>query len=467
MRKIFGFNFGFGQRIGIGFTITILLGISVGLASLLALRSVIHIKDRVALQNSQDLIEVEKLKTAIHQESGAIRGYLITRDGTYLADLKVAKDQAQATLENLIKRERDPKSVSLLSQIFEKRKAHEHLFQDLVKSRSTKNQASLRKVYEEKLMPEFDDLDQALSRFTDGKEILLAQNLQLSIESADSAIRMIIFIASAALILAIAIAFLLTRTLNRMHRNLEKAVVARDDLLAMVSHDLKNPLSAIMMSVSFIQKHLPDTERSKLIKSSVETIGRASERMHRLISDLLDLARIEANAIPLELKPQDPRTLVGEALDLLKNHAMQKLVRIKLDYDNDSAPLICDRERVLQVLSNLIGNAIKFSPEGQFITIRIQSNPREVIFSIADQGPGISGGQASQVFKRYWQSKSTTAHQGHGLGLFIANAMVVAHGGRIWFESGPGRGSTFSFTIPRSVRKTVSGKTLRQNQSLT
>jgi signal transduction histidine kinase len=175
---------------------------------------------------------------------------------------------------------------------------------------------------------------------------------------------------------------------------------------------------------------------------------RSADRANRLIRDLLDAARIEDGKLPIEPRRADPASLIRETVELLLPQAADKPLRLEVDAPDDLPAVCADRDRTLQVLTNLVGNAVKFTPAGGRVVARAAADASsEVRFTITDTGPGLSADELSHLFDRYWQAKKT-AKLGTGLGLVIAKGIVEAHGGRIWAESEPGRGSTFHFTLP-------------------
>jgi signal transduction histidine kinase len=167
--------------------------------------------------------------------------------------------------------------------------------------------------------------------------------------------------------------------------------------------------------------------------------------MNSLIRDLLDLARIEAGRFQLRREPQRVQDIVDDTLILVRPLADVK--RVTITEEVDDSPIDADRDRAFQVLSNLIGNAIKFTPEGGAIVLQARRQGREVLFTVADTGPGIPSEQLPHVFDRYWQARRS-GHEGTGLGLYIAKGIVEAHGGRIWAESPPGSGARLHFSLP-------------------
>jgi signal transduction histidine kinase len=233
----------------------------------------------------------------------------------------------------------------------------------------------------------------------------------------------------------------------RLYKAAQDATRARDDLVAIVSHDLRNPVHTINMAAAFLLEVAPPVDRRITSRRQLEVIQRAANRANRLISDLLDVARIQAGGLSVDPVSVDVRSLVQEAVDAATPLATGSQLTLQGSVADDVTMVSSDRDRILQVFANLIGNAIKFTPKGGQITIRAETDGPEVKFSVADTGPGIPAEHLSHVFDRYWQAKST-AKLGTGLGLSIAKGIVAAHGGRIWVESKPGDGATFIFTLP-------------------
>ncbi len=224
----------------------------------------------------------------------------------------------------------------------------------------------------------------------------------------------------------------------------EAAIGTRDDVLAVVSHDLRDPLSTIAMSAALqLETPLPEPRR----RDQLEAIRRAAGRMDRLIGDLLDAAAIEAGRLSVVPAPTDVAPMLRECCEAFLEPAAGKRQRLECRAERSVPPVLADRGRVIQALGNLIGNAVKFTPEGGRITVRAEPAGKEVSFSVSDTGPGIPAGDLPHIFERFWQARRTGV-AGAGLGLAIAKGIVEAHGGRIHVDSELGRGTTFRFTLP-------------------
>ena len=231
----------------------------------------------------------------------------------------------------------------------------------------------------------------------------------------------------------------------RLYQESQQAVRAREEVLAIVSHDLRNPLSAVILGSSMLQMSptMADEDSEQL-----ETIEASAKRMNRLIADLLDVTRLEGGKrLPIEPASVPIAELMREADDLFRAQAAVASVTIEYQVEDDLPPVYADHHRVMQVLSNLIGNSLKFTPPGGRITVSANRQDGMVRFRIADTGPGIPHEHLSDIFSPYWQAKRTE-RLGAGLGLPIAKGIVEAHGGRIWAESEQGEGTQFYFTLP-------------------
>jgi signal transduction histidine kinase/DNA-binding NarL/FixJ family response regulator len=230
----------------------------------------------------------------------------------------------------------------------------------------------------------------------------------------------------------------------RLYRSATEALRSRDRVLGVVAHDLRNPLSTIAMSAELLME--PGLTPEQQVRQ-LHVVRRSAERMDRLIQDLLDVARIESDRLYLHLEHRSPATLAREAVELNGALATARGLSMETDIAPDAGPVKVDRDRILQVLSNLIGNAIKFTPADGRIRVSLRPDEESVRFGVSDTGPGIEPEHLTQLFQPFWQARRGGS-DGAGLGLAIAKGIVEAHGGRIWAESTPGRGTTFSFTLP-------------------
>ena len=234
---------------------------------------------------------------------------------------------------------------------------------------------------------------------------------------------------------------------TRLYSAAQAAVRAREDVLHVVSHDLGNSLSAIVVTTTVLLRTLPEEEGDPELRRRIASIRDLARRMQRLRQDLLDVASIESGRLGIEWDRWDPAGVAREALETFAPLAAEKRIALDGEVADALPPLDGDRERILQVLANLLGNAVKFTPEGGRVALRVEEDGGGVRFSVDDTGPGIPPEHLPHVFDRFWKVRTANRH-GAGLGLAISKGIVEAHDGRIWVESDVGRGSTFSFVLP-------------------
>ena len=242
----------------------------------------------------------------------------------------------------------------------------------------------------------------------------------------------------------------------RLYEQAESAVRARDDVLAVVSHDLRNPLGVVSAVVQTLRRTVSTAASAATATSDLASrvdvqcgaIVRATDRMSCLIDDLLDFARIESGRLRITPAPCDVRAVVDEAIVALEPLAAQKRIALTCEVPPHDCTALLDRARIVQVLANLVGNAVKFVGPGGRILVAVAAAEREIAVTVTDDGPGIAPHQVPRVFERYFQAESTQ-RLGTGLGLAIVKGLVEAHGGRVSVRSVLGEGSSFTFVLPR------------------
>jgi len=227
----------------------------------------------------------------------------------------------------------------------------------------------------------------------------------------------------------------------------DKALTSREDFMAMVSHDLRSLLGGIALSADLLKEVERSDQPFVKVKRYADSIQRFSARMNRLVGDLMDMASIEAGKLSMHRVRHNASSLVRDSLEAFEPAAAAQGIELASKQDDLAAAVDLDHERILQVLTNLVGNALKFTPRGGRITISVERRGEEVCFGVFDTGCGIAPDKLDAMFTRYYQA-SDGDRRGLGLGLFIAKSIVDGHGGRIWAESTPGNGCTVRFTLP-------------------
>jgi PAS domain S-box-containing protein len=236
-----------------------------------------------------------------------------------------------------------------------------------------------------------------------------------------------------------------------LYEQARAATRSREEVLAVVSHDLRNPLNAVLLAAVILDEYTDPERWDERERLQLRTIRHSAEQMTTLIHDLVEVVALEAGTRVLHLECVDTSALLRAAAEMYAGLAGEQEVALGVDVPPEVPDLRADRARLLQVLSNLVGNALKFTPRGGEVRIGAEAAGELVRVWVSDTGPGIDPEHLPRLFERFWQARRGD-RAGLGLGLSIAKAIVDAHGGRIWAESTPGSGSTFSFTLPLDPR---------------
>lgn len=238
----------------------------------------------------------------------------------------------------------------------------------------------------------------------------------------------------------------LTGSFNRMAAALDATETMRQQLIADVSHELKTPLASIKGYMEGLQDGvIPPTPET------YQLVHREADRLQRLVSDLQELSRAEVNQLQMDVRPCNPVDLLNQAVAALRPQYNDKGIRLETDLPAETLDVLADVDRIRQVVINLLGNALQYTPAGGRVRLRLSYDNHMVRFSVYDNGIGLDAADLDRVFQRFYRVDKSRARRsgGSGIGLTIARYIVEAHGGRIWAESaGPGQGSTFIFTLP-------------------
>ena len=249
--------------------------------------------------------------------------------------------------------------------------------------------------------------------------------------------------------------------LEKANRELKKLDQMKSDFVASVSHDIRTPLNSVQESIALILDGVvnPVEEKGKKV---LEIAKRSIGRLTSMINDLLDFSKLEAGKMRLHIEPSDMQVLIDEVLGSLKSLADKKKIKIVFDPIKEFPKIPCDAERMIQVLTNLVGNAVKFTSENGTVTVTVSGPPQDrAKITISDTGIGIAKEDLARVFERFEQVKGATPaeYKGTGLGLSICKELIKLHGGEIWAESELGKGSHFIIALPfhqNAERKNIS-----------
>jgi signal transduction histidine kinase len=227
-------------------------------------------------------------------------------------------------------------------------------------------------------------------------------------------------------------------------------LASRDNFVEMVSHDLRNLLCDIMLEASLLAEGASDSEEGQRIVDGMHRFERSAARMRGLIGDLVDVVSIDAGKLSVRPARGDVSALLHEAVEMFGPAARKQAMVLRCECDDQVLWAQFDGHRMLQVLANLLTNALKFTPRGGTIVVRGERSGDGVLVSVTDTGMGIPSDQIENVFKRFWQVAEDD-RRGLGLGLYICRCIIDAHGGKIWAESRPGGGSSFLAMLPAAV----------------
>jgi signal transduction histidine kinase len=233
----------------------------------------------------------------------------------------------------------------------------------------------------------------------------------------------------------------------RLHQAERRATQVRDEVLQILAHDLRNPLGSAMMQLALLRR--PHGQPERRLTKPIEALERATTRMSRILEDLLEVCRLEAGQLELSRADLDPADILAQAAESQRGSVARQSLALRVDLPPDLPRVRADASKVLQVLENLVGNALKFTTSGG-VGLGAKQVGEEVVFWVADTGSGIAAEDVPHVFDRFWQAKRSN-RSGAGLGLAIVNGIVQAHGGRVWLESQLGSGSTFFFSLPKAA----------------
>jgi signal transduction histidine kinase len=225
----------------------------------------------------------------------------------------------------------------------------------------------------------------------------------------------------------------------------------KSTFISVISHELKTPVALIKGYVSTLRREDANWDR-EIVQDSLKVIEEEADRLTELIENLLDASRLQAGALAINLSDVALDALAGRIAERFRTQTSQH--EIVVDFPPNFPVILADEERLAQVLSNLISNAIKYSPAGGEILVSGQVRPEQVILCASDQGPGIAAGDIPHIFDRFYRAADASrTTKGAGLGLYLARAVIEAHGGRIWVDPKPGEGARICFSLPREARQ--------------
>jgi signal transduction histidine kinase len=434
----------------VGFAATLAVIAFIAAVSTLLLHDVITQKDLVIYDYGQDLILTERLRYLAEKKVSLIRGYYITHEQSFLDEIPVQTQQFNDIVHQLLQTATPEETANLndLTELFRGyHKANAEVLDHLKKGEAD---AAILNELARKVRPFRQAFQAKLAKIVKSDSDKLDRAKQDSLRISHRSFVLIAVIAATALTLAAILAFMLGRTLNNLYQSAVRATRLREEVLGIVAHDLKNPITAIQLNSRLLMRAAKSADSPKDVGRLMERIERVTHQMQRLIDDLLVADKIESGMFAINCQIENVSLLLSDAAQAARALAQQKQIKFETRFSPNLGELVCDRERLMQVLSNLLGNAIKFTPEKGVVVFEVIGLNDDILFVVKDTGPGITPKQMPHLFERRWQAQAS-AQKGNGLGLFIAKSIVKAHRGKITVESTPDEGTIFRVEIPRGL----------------
>jgi signal transduction histidine kinase len=378
------------------------------------------------------------------------RGYLLSGNPDLLAKLRTTETSFDHDLVELRTGALTPTMTDLVAEVERTAERFRRVQRELVDDRGRSTIEDVIRRFEGELLALQREVERSLNRLLVRKEAAIQDVYKHAELNRGRMVRQMYGLLSVLTLVGLAVTWLSARRLHQSHRTEEqalkrarRALAARDELMGVVAHDLRTPLAAITAKAALLRREAPSEDSRKQARS----IENVAIRMEFLIKSLLDMAAMDGDRLSIAPELFDVDGVVHDTVDMFDGPADSKQIRLEHADADPGLTVHGDRERVLQVLVNLVGNALKFTPRGGIVRLAVEHNDGKALFSVSDSGPGVSRESAPHVFERLWKD-DRGGQGGTGLGLFIAKGIVEAHGGRIWVESEPPHGATFYFTLP-------------------
>jgi signal transduction histidine kinase len=441
----------FRRQLIAGHAIALLLTIGTAVTAIVALQVASSAGERVARQLAYDLSVEQRLRYAAERLVTTSRGYLLTGEAEYETHFEDSLDDLRSQLRALTSRPLDVITIQRAGEVERTAKEYVDAAETAARERiATGDPRKIIRYFDETMRPKREAFEGAVDELANHEAIVLEAWLDDAQGIAQRAQLALALASGFAIASSIALALIVMRRLSAQYERMRKATeaatqaaAARQEVLAVVSHDLRNPLGAIQMASSL----LADADHDDRSTRQIAAIRTAADRMQHMIDELLEAARAESRTLELHREICDTKELLARTSELFEGRANKASIRLRID----AAParVFADRERVLEVLSNLVGNALKFTPPGGEIRVTAEPRADEVLFKVEDNGPGIEPEQLPHVFERHWQGRRQRGSL--GLGLYISKHLVEAQGGHIGADSVLGEGTTMWFTLPMTA----------------
>ncbi|HEX2687400.1 MAG TPA: HAMP domain-containing sensor histidine kinase [Kofleriaceae bacterium] len=423
------------------------MSLVIGTVAVVAMRTTSSRLEAVARDLETDMISIYLLRLQAEQLVSTSRGYLLTGDVEKMQRFDAAAARIETTLAEMGKhQDLGPDVTRIRVAVRTYNQAVKNAAQQRI---ATGDPRMVVSFMESTLGPAHERFEHEIGRLLDREEDKFERASQGARRFAQRAEGIVAVAIGAAVLLSLSLAWIFIRRLNAQYARereateiARRAVAARDELLAVVSHDLRTPLQAVTMGANM----LDEVATSAAMRRPLAVISAAVERMQHLIDELIDVARLEQHGLELRRERCSGGDLIESAASLFHARAAKAQIEVTCCADAPTS-LVVDRERILQVLTNLVSNALRYTPSGGKIAMSVEAANEAVKFAVSDTGPGIPEDQVPHLFDRYWQG-GVKKRGSLGLGLYICKQIVDAHGGQLGVATELGRGSTFWFMLP-------------------
>jgi len=400
--------------------------------------------------SSQVKLALQSILQSTTDAETDIRGYLLSGDSQFLTSYASSRSTIQKQLLIISRVTADnPQQQKLIQQVKEEIAQRFAMLQSEIKLQQQGDDSDQAAALVEHGRLVMSEVRKTISTMMQNEDVLLSSRSTQTTESYQ-----ILYIASLTGVVftlgLLILAFYLIRTEFRRRNMLEQN---KDEFLSMASHELKTPITSLKLFTEVLDRKLRENKINEA-KQVVKKIVNQSEKLSALITDLLDITRIQTGKLQMEKAPFDLNELIDDTVEALQETTRRHKIRVR----GKIRQLVSgDRYRIYQVLSNLLTNAIKYSPNGGTIVIRVSKQQSHALVSVVDKGVGIEKKHQKKIFERLYQigNRQDRSSRGLGIGLFVSAQIVKQHHGRIWVKSKKGKGSIFSFTLPLAKKPKV------------
>ena len=442
----------FSTQAGLGFAFVTAITIAVVAGSVFSIHATAGRRAQILERYSDNLVHASQMQAAADQMVAAGRGYLLTGESELLKRIDDAERRLESCSQALSQQADSTDEQDLLRHVVGSAERYRWVLDDLLRlprPAPRDQQLGMSVAIKERLLPARDDLGREIDALVAMEQQLQSKGRLSAKHMLDRELQRLSTLGALGIALSVLLAWSFTRTLSGLYRSerqatgaAKRAVEAREETLAMVAHDLRNPLNAIMLKATLFNAY-PASEKAR---EAATSIARVASRMDDIIEALLDSASIEAGRLSVAKEPCGVQQIFLSVHEIFDDLAKSRSIHLTHTLELDSLVVCGDRGRLLRLIGNLVGNALKFTPEGGDISIHARQRADVIEFEVRDSGPGIPPGKLDRIFERYW--KGELGARGTGLGLYIARGIAEAHGGRIWVETSVGKGASFYFEIP-------------------